>query len=151
MFLLPICTSSWILAKSSELSWNWMKMPTERVLILKKNVSYNCQTLVQLPEYETAKTVLFWDFLWQTGKFCLHKFRMCSKASLTLKLWLIFAWSSAISLVSSKNVSILLPLNCNLSGFFWRILYLSKLVGQEGIGAHFKVDLVSQFKQTKFS
>ena len=43
-----------------------------------------------------------------------------------------------LSSKSSKNASILLPLNCNSSGLGWWILDFSKPVGQGGFGAHSK-------------
>ena len=51
---------------------------------------------------------------------------------------------------TSKNVWILLPLNCDFSGLGWCILDFSKPVGQGGFGAHFEAKFGSQFMQTKF-
>ena len=53
-------------------------------------------------------------------------------------------------LKTSKNVWILLPLNCDFLGLGWCILDFSKPAGQGGFGAHSKAKLVSQFMQTKF-
>ena len=45
---------------------------------------------IQSLEYETEKTVLFWDILWHKNIVCINcetNFRMFSKAYLTHKLW----------------------------------------------------------------
>ena len=52
---------------------------------------------------------------------------------------------------TSKNASILLPLNWNSSRLGWWILDFSKAVGQGGFGKYSNAKQVSQFMQTKFS
>ena len=128
---------------------------------------------VQSLEYETGKTVLFWDILWHKNFVCMNcetnldsecapkppwptgfeksKLHQPNPEKLQFKgskippFLLVF---QHFPLKSSKIVWILE--NRNFSGLGWGILDFSKPVGQGGFGAHSEAKLVSQFLPTKF-
>ena len=109
---------------------------------------------LQSLEYETEKTVLFWDVLWHKNFVCKNcetnldsecapkpswptgfeksKIPQPNREKLQFKVCKIPASLLVFqhfSLKSCKIAWILLPLNCNFSGLGWCILDFSKLVG----------------------
>ena len=110
-------------------------------------------------EYETEKTVLFWDICdteillrncetniaseyapkppWHTG-FEKSKISQPNPEKLQFKgskIQAIWLDSKGKCWKTSRNAQILLPLNCNYSGLGWCILDFSKPAGQGGFGA----------------
>ena len=127
-------------------------------------------------EDETAQTVLFWDILWQENFVCMNCATYLALKCAPMPPWptsfekskihepnlekLQFKGSKIEGFLlvfkgkcwkSSKNASILLPLNWNSSWLGWWILDFSKAVGQGGFGKYSNAKQVSQFMQTKFS
>ena len=130
---------------------------------------------LQSLEYETEKTVLFWDVLWHKNFVCKNcetnldsecapkpswptgfeksKIHQPNPEKLQFKgskIWAFLLVFQHFPLESCQIAWILLPSNCNFSGLGWGILDFSKPVGQGGFGAHSEPKLVSQFLQTKF-
>ena len=131
--------------------------------------------MLQSLEYETEKTVLFWDILWHKNFVCMNCVTNLASECAPKSPWptgfekskihqpnpekfqfegskiqAIFLDFTEKCWKTSKNAQILLPLNCNFSALGWCILDFSKPVGQEGFGAHSEPKLVSQFMHTKF-
>ena len=119
---------------------------------------------LQWLNYETDQTGVFWDFLWHKNFICVN-----CETYLALECSLKSPWPTAFEKFkihqpnleklqfkgskieaflpvfkekcwkSSKNASILLPLNWNSSWLGWWILDFSKAVGQGGLREHSEV------------
>ena len=127
---------------------------------------------LQSLNYETDQTSVFWEFLWHQifvymncetciSSECAPKppWPTCFEKSKIYQpnLEILQFIGSKIEAFdfegkcwkSSKNASILLPIDCNFSRPGWWISNFSKPVGQKGFGAHSEAKKVSQFMQRK--
>ena len=116
---------------------------------------------IQSLEYETEKTVLFWDILWHknfVGMNCetnlaseyapkppwptgFEKSKIPQPNPEILqfkgsKIWAFLLVFQHFPLESCQIAWILLPSNCNFSRLGWLIFDFSKAVGQEDLGAY---------------
>ena len=119
---------------------------------------------IQSLYYETGQTVLFWDILWHKNFVCMNCETYLALEYAHKPAWptgfekseihqpylekLQFSGSKIEAFLgnfshfpskSSKNASILLPLNYNFSRLGWCISDFSKPVGQAGLLAYPKV------------